>query len=262
MAPAPGPAAQGISGTVVDHATGNPVGGANVVIEQPDSNGIDRIVGSTTTDPNGSFDFSGFPMGMFDVVADASVTSPGGATSTYGATVVFHVPSNASLGKVPLVPEFGDSIPTGQPVHVDAVVATSSATAMLPEVDIKLSALQTASRDDGTFLSVSIPVFNGSTPEVTTTAAQSCPSGTSCSNYSLLVPSASPITGTFQAGGVTYSFPASNPAEVLFVVEGRAFVRISGNAPDCSPSSQSSGPVVPRGTLPTVIPNLAFTSCQ
>jgi hypothetical protein len=253
---------QGISGTVADHATGQPVGGAIVVLEQPDSKDIDRVVATTTTAPNGSFDFSGLQPGNYDVVADASVNTPTGATNTYAATITFRVPSNAVLSKIPLVPEFGDSIPSGQPVHIDAVVATSSATATLPQVDIKLSALQTASMDDGTMLSVTIPVFEGSTLEVTTSAAQTCPTGTSCANYSLLVPSSGPVAGTFHAGGVMYSIPATDAAEVIFVIEGKAFVRISGNAPDCSPPSLSSGPVVPRGTLASVIPNLAFTNCQ
>jgi hypothetical protein len=258
----PGVTPQGISGTVVDHATGQPVGGANVALEQPDSKDIDRVVATATTASNGSFDFSGLQPGNYDVVADASVTLPTGVMNTYAATITFGVPSGTVVGKIPLVPEFGDSIPSGQPVDIDAVAATSSATLTLPQVDIKLSALQTASMDDGTLFSVTIPVFAGSTPEVTTSAAQTCPSGTSCSNYTLLVPSSSPIAGTFHAGGVMYSIPGTDAAEVIFVIEGKAFVHISGNAPDCSPPSLSSGPVVPRGTLASVTPNLAFTNCQ
>ena len=253
---------QEISGTVVDHATGQPVGGANIVLEQPDSKEIDRVVAGTTTASNGSFDFSGLQPGNYDLVADASVTLTTGVTKTYAATITFRVPSGTAVGKIPLVPEFGDSIPSGQPVHIDAVVATSPATATLPQVDIKLSAFQTATVDDGTLLSVTIPVFEGSTLEVTTSPAQTCTSGTSCSNYTLLVPSSRPVTGTFHPSGVMYSIPGTNAAEVIFVIEGKAFVHISGNAPDCSPPSQSSGPVVPRGTLASVTPNLAFTNCQ
>jgi len=252
---------QEISGTVVDHATGQPIGGANMVLEQPDSKEIDRVVAGTTTSSNGSFDFSGLQPGNYDLVADASVTLPTGVTNTYAATITFHVPSGTVVGKIPLVPEFGDSIPSGQPVHIDAMVATSPATATLPQVDIKLSAFQTATMDDGTLLNVTIPVFEGSTLEVTTSPAQTCPSGTSCSNYTLLVPSSRPVAGTFHPGGVMYSIPGTD-GEVIFVIEGKAFVHISGNAPDCSPPTLSSGPVIPRGTLASVTPNLAFTNCQ
>ncbi len=253
---------QEISGTVVDHATGQPVGGANMVLEQPDSKEIDRVVAGTTTGSNGSFDFSGLQPGNYDLVADASVTLTTGVTKTYAATITFRVPSGTAVGKIPLVPEFGDSIPSGQPVHIDGVVATSPATVTLPPVDIKLSAFQTATVDDGTLLSVTIPVFEGSTPEVTTSMAQTCPPGTACSNYTLLVPSSRPVAGTFHPSGVMYSIPETDAAEVIFVIEGKAFVRISGNAPDCSPPTQTSGPVITRGTLASVIPNLAFTSCQ
>ena len=252
---------QEISGTVVDHATGQPIGGANMVLEQPDSKEIDRVVAGTTTSSNGSFDFSGLQPGNYDLVADASVTLPTGVTNTYAATITFHVPSGTVVGKIPLVPEFGDSIPSGQPVHIDAMVATSPATATLPQVDIKLSAFQTATVDDGTLLNVTIPVFEGSTLEVTTSPAQTCPSGASCSNYTLLVPSSRPVAGTFHPGGVVYSIPGTD-GEVIFVIEGKAFVHISGNAPDCSPPTLSSGPVIPRGTLASVTPNLAFTNCQ
>jgi hypothetical protein len=257
-----GVTAQEISGTVVDHATGQPVGGANVVLEQPDSKDIDRVVATLTTASNGSFDFSGLQPGNYDVVADASVTLPSGVTNTYAATITFRVPSGTAVNGIPLVPEFGDSIPSGQPVHIDAVVATSSPTATPPQVDIKLSAFQAAAVDDGTLFSVTIPVFAGSTPEVTTSTAQSCPSGASCSNYTLLVPSSSPVAGTFHTSGAIYSIPATDPVEVIFLIEGRAFVHGSVNASDCSPPSQTAGPVVPRGTLVSVNPNLAFTTCQ
>jgi Carboxypeptidase regulatory-like domain len=258
----PRPTPQGINGTVVDHATGQPVGGANVILEQPDPKGVDRVIATTTTASNGSFDFSGLQPGNYDVVADASVTLPTGVTNTYAATITFRVPSGTAVNGIPLVPEFGDSIPSGQPVQIGAVVATSSSTATPPQVDIKLSALQTASVDDGTPVSVTIPVFAGSTPEVTTSTAPGCPSGASCSNYTLLAPSSDPVAGTFHTSGVMYAIPAPDPAEVIFFIEGRAFVHGSANASDCSPPSQTSGQVVPRGTLPTVNPNLAFTSCQ
>ena len=258
--PPPGP--DSITGMVADDSTGQPVGGATVALEQPDPTGVDRILATTTTASNGSFSFSGLQTGNYDIVADASITSPAGATRTYAATVTFRVPVGTALKRIPLVPEFGDSIPTGQPVQISATVTTSASNGAPVSADIKLSPLQGAFLEGATLVQVTVPPFAGSTPQITTSPSPSCSGSTSCSNYTLSVPSSEPVTGTFHSSGVDYSIPAPDPVEVIFIIEAKAFVRGSSTMPNCTPPTQTSGPVVPRGTLPSVIPNLAFVGCQ
>src|ERR1700674_4898249 len=78
-----------LTGTVVDSTVmKTPVPGALVVLEQPDSAGIDRVVASTVSASNGTFGFRPSAAGTYDVVADATVTTSG-TTMTYAATVTF-----------------------------------------------------------------------------------------------------------------------------------------------------------------------------
>jgi len=255
-------ASDSISGTVMDHSSNQPITGATVVLEQPDGAGIDRIVATTTTVSGGVFIFTGLQAGnYYDVVADASLTSSSGATQTYAATVTFRVPVGTMLRRVPLVSEFGDASPNGQPVLISATVTTSGSTGGPAQADINLSALQSAALEDGTTVQVTVPPFSGSTPRVTTSPSPECASGTSCAKYVLSVPSSDPVYGTFHLSGTNYVIPTPEPAEVIYHIEGKAFLP-GTNTPDCNPSTQTSGQVVPRGTLPSMIPNLDFTGCQ
>jgi len=258
--PPPGP--QSITGTVVDDSTNQPVGGASVALEQPDASGIDRILTTTTTASDGGFRFNGLQPGNYDVVAGASLTSASGATHTYAATVTFRVPDNSDVRRIPLVPEFGDAIPTGQPVQISATVTTSTSTGAPIQADIKLSALQSAFLEGASLVQVTIPAFAGSTPQITTSSGPACPNNTSCANYVLSVPSSDPVYGTFHSTGTSYTIPTPTPAEVIFVIEAKASVHGSPGTPNCAPFTQTSGPVVPRGTLPSTIPNLSFVGCQ
>jgi len=61
--------------------------------------------------------------------------------------------------------------------------------------------------------------------------------------------------------GTNYNIPAAEPAEVIYHIEGKAFLP-GTNTPDCNPSTATSGQVVPRGTLVSKIPNLNFTGCE
>jgi hypothetical protein len=250
-----------ISGTVVDDSTSQSVPGAIVLAEQPDAGGVDRIVSSATTSFDGSFSFDALPAGNYDLVASASIASGPGTTTTYAATVTFRVPTGTTLGSIPLVPEFGSSMPNGLPAAITAVVTTSGF-GTPPPVDVKLSALQAATPAGGSAVPLTIPTFGGSTPEVTTAPGAACPAGTTCANYTLQVPSSAPVVGTFSPAGTSYTIPAPAPVEVIYRIEGRAFVAGSAGTADCVPSIVTVGPVVPRGTLVSVIPNLAFTGCQ
>jgi hypothetical protein len=244
-----------ISGTVFDHSSGQPVGAAVVLLEQRDAGGIDRAVKSTTTAPDGSFTAGDLPTGKYDVVIAASVTSDSGATITYATTITFGVPTTTALDRIPLVPEYGDSMPNGSPVDIGAgaTVTTAGAGGVPAAAEIKLSALEAQ---------ITIPTFAGSTPEITTSPGAACPAGTACANYKLFVPESDPVTGTYSPAGTSYTIPPQSPQEVVYLVEGKAFVAGSAGTPDCAPSTQTAGPAVPRGTLASHITNLAFTGCQ
>lgn len=257
----PPPSGSGsITGAFIDDSTQRPVPGATVLLEQADAAGIDRIVKSTTTASDGTFVFDDLASGNYDLVAAASVTSSG-STTTYATTITFRVPVDSTLNGVPLVPEFGDTMPYGLPVDLGAgstITASGNGPAV---VDVQLSALQAGMTNNGTITYVTIPTFAGSTPDITTTPGPSCSSGTDCASFSLLVPSSSPVVGTYDPMQTSYMNPTFGPQEVIYTVEGRASVHGTNN-PNCSPPSLTVGPVVPRGTLASRIPNLNFTGCQ
>src|SRR5439155_2942380 len=108
--------------TVFADSTHKQVDGATAALEQPAATGLDLILTTTTPASDGGFRFSGLQPGNYDVVAGASLTSASGATHTYAATVTFRVPDNSDVRHIPLVPEFGGAIPTGQPVQISATV--------------------------------------------------------------------------------------------------------------------------------------------
>lgn len=258
--PPPASGTNSITGAFIDDSTGQRVTGAIVFLEQADPAGIDHVVRSTTTASDGTFAFSDLASGNFDLVAAAPVTS-GGSTTTYAATITFRVPVDSTLNGVPLVPEFGSSMPYGLPVDIaGGGIISTSGNGPAP-VDVQLSALQSAMTQGGTILQVTIPTFTGSATEISTAPGSNCPSGTDCAAYSLLVPSSAPVTGTFDPMQTTYTNPTTGPQEVVYTIEGRAFGRGTNN-PDCSPSLLTVGPMVPRGTLVTRIPSLSFTGCQ
>jgi hypothetical protein len=258
----PAPTGTGsISGTVADDSTNEPVAGAIVQLEQPDVNRIDRVLNSATTASDGSFTFSNLASGNYDVVVAASVPSTGGATITYATTITFLVPIGSTLNGIPLVPEFGNAMPNGLPVNVGSGGLITASNSGPVQIDVKLSALQSAGPSGSSPVQVTIPTFAGSTPEVSTSPGPSCPSATACTDYALLVPSSAPVVGTFSISGTSYTNPTQGPMEVIYTIEGRAFVHGNASMSDCVPSAKSTGPVVPRGTLASYIPNLSFTGC-
>ncbi len=256
----------GISGTVVDGSNSNaPVGGAIVLLEQPDAGDatIDRVIRSTTTASNGTFIFCPLESeNPFDVVVAAwSVPSPG-ADVTYNATVVFDVPVGTSLAganAVALVPE-------GAPPSLPATITgqlTSEGLGGAIAADVTLSVLQQAIPTGGSTRWMTIPVFGAlmHPPIFTTTdtpdpANPPCPAGTNCYNYSLPVPASNPQVGTFSSGSITYTPPAGDPVNY----------NLNGMAPSCTASAPSPaviGPItVTPGNTTDAGTVLAFSGCQ
>jgi Domain of unknown function (DUF4382) len=262
----------GISGKVVDSVTQTPIaGGVQVALEQPDSTGVDRIVMQSVADSNGNFNFCPLPTGMFDIV----VVGIGPANVPYNATTVLNVPNGTNLGAIPLIAEVGASAPA---VFQGFVTATNGAAA--GTIDASISALQSVPTGPTTTLQVTIPLqtipATSTTPEVDSTglvsvsANTSCPTGApanaNCTQYTLVVPASNPSVAIFSSSGFTYSTPATG--DVLFTVDARAAVPLSGGTPDCTPSEQmvaKDSTAAPLKALPATTTNVAeidFSSCM
>ena len=252
-----------ITGTVVDYATRTPVAGAVVVLEQADGSGTDRVISSTISASNGTFSLNTSSSGVYDVVADATVKPASGPTVTYAATVTFGVPGNASLHQIPLVPEFGSATPTGFPTAIFATVSSVGTITGSPvQVDVNLSALQSVSPTVGSVNQLTIPAFAGSTTSVTTVQTlSSCPTGSACASYSLLIPSGHFSRGSFSASGTQYSLSVEQLPNVNYTVEGKAFIHTAPLSPTCTPAIESIAIVLVNGNLSSSNPNMAFTSC-
>jgi Domain of unknown function (DUF4382) len=262
----------GISGKVVDSLTNAAIAGnVQVAIEQPDSSGIDRIVMQAVADSNGNFNFCPLPTGTFDIV----VVAMGPANLPYNATAVLNVPNGTNLGSIPLVAETGATAPA---VLQGFVTATNGAAA--GTIDVSLSALQAAPTGTTTSIQITIPLetipATNTTAEVDSTGLVSvsdsttCPTGApakaNCAQYTLVVPASNVSVGIFSASGFTYSVPATG--DVLFTVDAKAAMPLSGGTPDCTPSEQmvaKDSTSLPLKALPattTTVAEIDFSTCM
>lgn len=254
----------GISGQVVDSATGMPILGGTTVIalEQPDSTGDDVIFMQTAADSSGNFNFCPLPAAAtFDVVAVAV----NGAGLAYNATVAAGVPGGTNLGAIPLFAETGTATgPTTLQGFVTATTGSAAAT-----IDASVFALQNVSLG-GMTRPVSIPAEGASTVGVTAQSNASCPAtaplNSNCAQYTLIEPASNPSVGVFSAGKINYAPPATGA--VLYSVRADAFVPMGGGAVDCSPSSitvtqDSSGNPLKAVAGATVVPKeIDFSGCS
>jgi hypothetical protein len=262
----------GISGKVVDSVTKAPItGSVQVALEQPDRSGVDRIFMQAVADSNGNFNFCPLPTGMFDVV----VVAIGPANVPYNATTVLNVPNGTNLGTIPLIAEVGA---TAAAVFQGFVTATNGAAP--GTIDVSLSALETVPSGATTTVEITIPLqtipATTTTPEVDSTglipvsASTSCPTGApakaNCAQYTLVVPASNPSVGIFSSSGFTYSTPATG--DVLYTVDARAAMPMSGGAADCTPSEQmvaKDSTAAPLKALPATTTNVAeidFSTCM
>jgi hypothetical protein len=263
----------GIGGQAVDSLTKAPIPRKVLVaIEQTDSTGVDRIVMQMAADANGNFRFCPLPTGTFDIVIDAVNSN----NVPYNATVVLNVPNGTNLSTIPLIAETGATAPAVLQGFVTATKGTSAATA-----DVTLAALQTASPGGSAAArQITIPLQSiqaiGATPSVDSTESLSveantnCPSGsplnTNCAQYTLVVPASNPNVGVFSSSGVSYTAPASG--DVLFTVDARAFVPMSGGTADCTPPEMTAAKDTtgqPLKVTPATTTNVAridFSGCS
>lgn len=261
------PNMSGISGQIVDSITMQPIAGATVTLQSPDSAGVDRIAAAPkTTDSTGHFRFCPLPAQPFDVVVDA-MTSSGTA---YDVTIIFNTTGGTDLGAIPLVAEVpatsGGS--TGPGTIQGAITAINGTTGA--SIDATVSALQTV-MVSGASHTFTVPLFANSTSSVSITSSTSCPTGAPkgafCGSYSLIVPASNPEVGTVSMGKVAFAAPASG--DVLYTVEADA-TNPTTNAAMCSPSSQTvtkdtSSPPAPLKVTPGAMTNAAeidFGGCS
>jgi hypothetical protein len=262
----------GISGKVVDSVTSAPIAGSvQVAIEQPDSTGVDRIVMQSVADSSGNFNFCPLPTGTFDIV----VVAIGPANVPYNPTAVLNVPNGTNLAAIPLIAEVGATAPA----VFQGVVTATNGTAV-GSIDVSLSALQTVPTGATTTLQITIPLqtipATNTTPEVDSTGLISvstntnCPTGapanSNCAQYTLVVPASNPSVGLFSSSGFTYSTPPAG--DVLFTVDAKAAVPLSGGTPDCTPSEMmvakdsTAAPLKAVAATTTTVAEIDFSSCM
>jgi len=254
----------GISGQVVDSATMQPLNGGTVQIalEQADSTGTDRVIMQAATDATGNFNFCPVPAGMYDIVA----TGTDGAGVSYSATVVLNVSNGTSLGKIPLLAQSGAS--TGPGTITGSVTAQSGTAPMVmgANIDAGFSALQSVPLSGGGMRNVTIPLQGMSTPTAATASGGMCPMNTNCASYTLIVPAANASIGAFSMSGTTYSMPAAG--DVLYIVEARATVPMSGGTATCMPSTKAQDkdsmdqPLKVTAGASTTAKSIDFTGCS
>ena len=252
----------GITGKVIDMATGQPVlnGTVLVALEQQNSPGVDTIFMQIATDANGNFNFCPLPANAkFDVVAVALTT----AGVAYNATVITGVPVGTAIGTIPVVPELTGG--TG-PGTIKGFVSALNATNMGASADVTMSALQ--SINSGALM-VTIPLETGSTQLIAVSAPATCPAmspmNANCAPYTLVVPASNPMVGAFSAT-ITFAPPAAG--SVLYTVAAQAAVPLSGNTPTCTPPSMTTNQdttSMPLAVMPGATTNakeINFSGCM
>lgn len=253
-----------INGTVLDSVSGNPIGNAFVALETKDSNGIDRIYGTTaTTAADGTFVFCPLAQGTYDVVIVGSVTG-GSTTKFYEPAIVTGVSTGSTIGTVKLSPPATAlAAASSATLHGRVTSATSSSTGIA--VDVALSVLETLNTVQYTIplpmtLTQSSAWLMVETSNMATSPA--CPAGTYCADYTMQVPSGGAYIGAWASGGVALTQPAPL---ATYTVDGMATTATTTATPDCAlPDVQSNPASMLSGTGPfnVSVPTIAFTSCM
>ncbi len=223
-----------INGTVVDKATGKAVDGkVFVAVEQPDANKVDRIVMSTMTNTDGSFVFCPLPSGTYDVVIVGTNTNG----ALYQPTIVTGVSVGDTIGTVSL------ALPTVATTASLSGQVTAQNSSMAGTIaDVQLSALEMVNSVNYT---IPLPPYSNPMQDTDTLSVETgpsqptatppvtCPNGTDCANFTMVLPSGGVYAGAWVSGGVTLKL-STNLAS--YAVDGIATVPGAGGTPDCSPS--------------------------
>lgn len=248
-----------INGTVLDASTGQAVAGnVFVSLEQPDANGVDRVVMSTQAGSDGSFVFCPLPMGTYDVVVVGSRTSDG---ALYMPSIVTGVQTGSTTGNVQLNPPPSAQAAVSSANLTGQVTSAGSSGAM--SAVISLSVLESVNAKTYTIPQQpsTSPYFN-STQSVTTAASTStvtCPSGTDCDDYTLPVASGGAYIGAWSASGTTLAPASTTTSLASYMVDGQSTTCTTTDAAT-SPATTLSGPG--PFTSVAITQALAFSGCQ
>jgi len=242
-----------INGTVVDSVTGKAVNGTvYVAIEQPDNTiaKIDRVLMYEKVNADGTFVFCPLPAGSYDVVIVG--TTAGGLF--YQPTIVTGVSVGSTIGTAKLY------LPAAtQNASLSGIVTAQNGSNAGAVADVQLSALETDSASGATFTIPLLPTATQSSATLMVeTAASSgtltCPSGTDCANYTMVVPGGGAYIGAYATTGSTLTQSAALATYV-----------IDGTTETCTPMEAKSAANALTGTGPftiTVSDALAFVACQ
>lgn len=128
-------------------------------------------------------------------------------------------------------------------------------------VDIELSALEPDMTSGTTFTIPLLPTAQQSsaTLALETVQAATCPAGTDCVNYWMVLPAGGPYIGAYASSGV--SLRESAPL-ATYAVDGMAFVPSSGGGADCMPSELKSQSYTLSNNYSVAVQTLAFMQCQ
>jgi hypothetical protein len=244
-----------INGKILDSATGNPVTGPVVVaLEQKDATGVDRVMMATLAGSDGSFVFCPIPTGTYDIVVAGERADGTG----YQPSIVTGIANGQTIGSVSLYAPGSGA--TGVLQFTGAVSSQNSAD-QGTSTDAQVSALETVA-SGSTFTIPLLPNSQQSsaTLSLETGAASSCPAGTDCATFAMMLPSGAPFLGAYSAGGITLSQSSS---QANYVLDGLAFVPSSGGTADCVPPEQKTQPYMPAPSGSTIqAQTLAFVQCQ
>ncbi len=246
-----------INGRVLDGITGKAVDGAVLVaVEQKDSGGIDRVQRALLAGSDGSFVFCPLPTGTYDVVivgtrADGAIYEP---------SIVTGVSVGSTTGSVSL---YALSSATLSSALLQGTVTSQTAASAGTIADVELSVLETTNS-----VTYTIPLAPTSTQNAATLSVETapsggtvtCPNGTDCANYSMVVSSAAANVGPWSSSGTPLT---ANVTLATYKIDGVAFVPSSGGLADCSPSEQTTPAfTLSAGAVTASVDPLAFASCQ
>jgi hypothetical protein len=275
-----------INGTVVDASTGKPISGNVLVsLEQPDSNGVDRIVESTMTAADGTFSFcsllEGQTSGTYDVVV--SGYSPTGSIA-YNTAVVTGVKLGTTTGTIQLSSSTpADSTATLNGLATSQGTTSNAVPVLLNFYPLEANPVTTSSTKYFTVPLLqtptndlaSLPQETSATPTYTDMAnnTTTCPVNTACATFSMTVPQNGISVYTYGTSGPTPAAATYSTALGSYTVDAQAWQTADSTQADCSkPELMTAAPAITVGsstgltltvnTTTTTPALLDFTGCQ
>lgn len=256
-----------INGTVLDGATGKVVAGSVLVaLEQKDSTGVDRVIMATMANADGTFVFCPIPAGTYDVVivgesSGVATDPPGTGVVAYDPSIVTGITNGQTTGNVNL---YASTAGTMGAATFTGMVTSQNSSNSGTVADVQLSVLETDSSSGGTYTIPLLPTTQQTSATVAVETAAStttltCPMGTDCVDYTLVVPAGGPYIGAYATSGASLTQIAPLAS---YVIDGVA--SLDGSA-DCSPAEEKSQvyAIASGGPFTIAVANpLAFTMCQ